>query len=81
MATTWAWPIKLMKKATGLVFGRADTRDSKPVAFFIGLGSQACEEGHRLVFVRPDNRDSKLVAFFTGLGSQACEEVHGHVIW
>ena len=50
VATTWAWPIKLMKKATGLVFGRADTRDSKPVAFFIGLGSQACEEGHRLAF-------------------------------
>jgi len=37
-----------VKKATGLLFVRPDNRDSKLVVFFTGLGSQACEEGHRL---------------------------------
>ena len=49
------WPssqaqeVKPVKKSTGLLFGRPNTRDSKLVAFFTGLGSQAREEGHRLV--------------------------------
>ena len=46
-----------MKQATGLLFGRLDSRDSKPVAFFTGLGRKPVKKAtglslwllHRLV--------------------------------